>query len=414
MSSYDSEACDVTDLCACRISSKEDPNKIPYFGLQGQPHTPEVLSNKIILTPLAPGNQRAAVWSQQTLLREHWIADVDFRANGPDRGGGNLNIWIAKDGPTTVGTSSVYTVGQFDGLALVINSQSGAGGMVRGFLNDGTKDFSKQQHVDELAFGHCSYSYRNLGRPSQIKLRQSDETFTVEIDGKLCFESNKFSIPTGYNMGITAATPDTPDSFEVFKMVVMTDNRESATRQFTNGNKEAPNRARDTYKKDEGNYKFEDELADEDPDIFKTSKTQFMDLHNRLQNTNHQLSSIHRTVSRHQQQDEKRHDELHQLLGDIRADLRKLEEIGELNRRIKDLESELKTMRNDLGKMIHNNQRSVKDYLSDHHSTLSQTVMENAPGHKLLIFVFVGTQVGVVVAYVLYKKRRASMPKKYL
>jgi mannose-binding lectin 1 len=47
--------------------------------------------------------------------------DVDFRATGPERGGGNLQLWYVKDGEQTVGTKSIYTVGKFDGLALVID-----------------------------------------------------------------------------------------------------------------------------------------------------------------------------------------------------------------------------------------------------------------------------------------------------
>lgn len=52
--------------------------------------------------------------------------DVDFRATGPERASGNLNLWYVKDGKDIVGTSSVYTVGKFDGLALVIDQYAGS------------------------------------------------------------------------------------------------------------------------------------------------------------------------------------------------------------------------------------------------------------------------------------------------
>jgi mannose-binding lectin 1 len=55
--------------------------------------------------------------------------DVDFRATGPERGGGNLQIWYAKNGQVEVGTSSIYTVGRFDGLALVIDQYAGSVGL---------------------------------------------------------------------------------------------------------------------------------------------------------------------------------------------------------------------------------------------------------------------------------------------
>ena len=375
---------------------------------------PEVLSNRIILTPLAPGNQRGAIWAQQSLVRSQWIADVDFRANGAERGGGNLNIWLARNGPATVGSSSIYTVGKFDGLALVVDTHGGSSGMIRGFLNDGSTDYARANNVDELAFGHCKYAYRNLGRPSQIKFRQTPNSFRVEIDGTLCFESDKISIPSGYQFGITAATPDIPDSFEVFKMVVMSENTESSNnRQHApppkqqSPNKNPPEQAakrRNTDSTDASEY------ADEDADTFQTSKTQFMDLHNRLQNTNHQLSAIHRTVSRAQQGEEKRHEELTQLVGQLRVDMRKLDEVANLRSRLMELEKEILGLRKDVNSKFQSTERSFKDSLSSHHSALSQAVLDSTPGHRFLVLFILGTQFTLVVLYVIYKRRRNSMP----
>ena len=59
----------------------------------------------MVLTPVAPGNQRSAVWSEQTLNHETWVADVDFRASGPERGGGNLNIWLTAGGAAEMGST---------------------------------------------------------------------------------------------------------------------------------------------------------------------------------------------------------------------------------------------------------------------------------------------------------------------
>lgn len=390
---------------------------------------PEVLSNRIILTPVQPGNQRGAIWSQQTLVRTQWIADVDFRASGPERGGGNLNIWLVRGGPGDVGSSSIYTVGRFDGLALVVDTQGGSGGMIRGFLNDGSMDFSQHHNIDELAFGHCQYSYRNLGRPSQVKMRQTADSFKVEVDGRLCFESDKFSIPAGYQFGITAATPDNPDSFELFKLVVMReDNDDKPNSANGNGQKQDPQigRPQDRNKYSRGPFRKKaaeeeplnlddvEENVDEDPDVFSTSKLQFADLHNRLQTLNHRVSGVNRVATTLSQQEEKRHAELKDLLSEVKTEMRKLEELGELQRRVTDMERELRGVRNDLGRKIQNNERAVKDALSGHHATLSQAVTESVPGHGKLIFVIVGTQLFLVAAYVVYKRRKASMPKKYL
>ena len=57
-------------------------------------------------------------------------------------------------------------------------------------MNDGTTDY-KSHAVDSLAFGHCDFAYRNLGRPSQIKIQQLANSFEVLVDGKRCFGSDK-------------------------------------------------------------------------------------------------------------------------------------------------------------------------------------------------------------------------------
>jgi hypothetical protein len=112
-------------------SSRISPNlrAIPNFHLMGKPDPPEILSNKVVLTPPAPGNHRGAAWSETQLLHSWWSADIDFRATGPERGGGNLQIWYAANGKDTVGTSSIYTAGRFDGLALVVDQYAGSVGL---------------------------------------------------------------------------------------------------------------------------------------------------------------------------------------------------------------------------------------------------------------------------------------------
>ena len=54
-----------------------------------------------------------------------WAVDFEFRATGPERGGGNLQLWYVKDGQLAVRTSSVYTVDAFDGMVLAIDTYGG-------------------------------------------------------------------------------------------------------------------------------------------------------------------------------------------------------------------------------------------------------------------------------------------------
>lgn len=426
---YDSIARDIAANVSLsfRISPADNPGVIPNFVVSGQPSKPEILSSKVILTPVAPGNARGAIWSEQALKHPNFIVDVDFRASGPDRAGGNFNIWLANHGKD-IGAKSVYSAGRFEGLVLVVDSHGGQGGMLRGFLNDGSVDYSQHHSVDQLAFGHCQYSYRNLGRPSQIKMRQTSTSFRVQIDGKTCFETDRVSLPTGYDVGVTASTPDNPDSFEIFKMVVMSDTS-SHDAGSNNGNDNNYNNNNNNNNNDNNNggsnYNYQKktsvsgdesfmEAADEEADIFSTSKSQFQDLHNRLQGTNHQLSSVYRSVSRHHQMDEQRHNEIKDLLAALQSKVELLDEFSSFRQRIIALENEVRNMNSELHKKLQDNERSMQGALRVHHNSLTQRVAESVPRHGKLIAVIIGTQVVLVVAYVLYKRRRANSPKKYL
>jgi lectin, mannose-binding 1 len=434
-----------------RISPHDDRN-IPNFHLQGNPNLPEILSNKLVLTPVAPGNQRGAVWADRQLMHTSWVTDVDFRANGPERGGGNLNIWLLRGGSGDVGPGSIYTVGSFDGLALVIDTHGGSGGMIRGFLNDGTTDYKAHTNVDSLAFGHCYYSYRNLGRPSQIKMRQSPSGFKVEIDGRLCFESDNISIPRGYHFGITAGSADNPDSFELFKLVVMSDdlhtdhsytdtshdanpiqnqqeagqkpldgsssgsnNNNKNTNTNTNSNANSNANSNSDPSKMVADDPYDAAIPDQDPNKITNTKSQFADLHNRLQGMNHHVTTIFRSVSRHAQMSERRHMEMSKMIDDLKTELRRFDSINDLQNKITNLEKEIRSLRSEMSQKVKDSEHAVKSFVSDHHSVLSDNIASNAPpGHGRLIFIVIGSQVTLAGVYILYKRRKNSMPKKYL
>ncbi|KAK3938341.1 concanavalin A-like lectin/glucanase domain-containing protein [Diplogelasinospora grovesii] len=419
--------------------SPEGSTSVPNFSLQGRPNIPEVLSNKIILTAPAPGNQRGAIWADKQLQQQSWIADVDFRVNGPERGGGNLNIWLVRDGAHNVGSGSIYTVGRFEGLALVVDQHGGSGGMIRGFLNDGTTDYKSHHNVDNLAFGHCQYPYRNLGRPTQIKIRHTETNFRVEIDSHLCFESDKVRIPGGYSFGVTAASAENPDSFEVFKLVVLTEeyqggSNDNSYNQYqeqrqqqpiggsSEGGNEAPERPHVRYGRQgmvvPGQQMPEDpfdkEMPDQEADKIVSSKAQFADLHNRLQSVNHHLSTVFRQVAQHATIGEQRHEELSIMLGEMKGLLTKLDKITDLEQRLYSMEKQMNAVRQELTARLKDSENSIKYHVSDKHESLADHVKTHAaPGHTRLILVIVGSQLLLVGAY-FYYKRRKSTPKKYL
>lgn len=142
---------------------------VPHFHTTGDGYTPEVLSDRVILTPPYPGQKRGALWSEDPLHHAgDWTAELQFRASGIERGGGNLQLWYTKE-PQKNEANSLYTAPKFDGLVLVVDQYAGRGGSVRGFLNDGTMDIKSHQDPDTLAFGQCNYAYRYSDPSLQIQ-----------------------------------------------------------------------------------------------------------------------------------------------------------------------------------------------------------------------------------------------------
>ena len=70
------------------------------------------------------------------LSKAEWIADFEFRATGPERGGGNLQLWYTKEGQVDIGTSSLYTVGKFDGMVLVVDTFGGRVSIYQNTIED--------------------------------------------------------------------------------------------------------------------------------------------------------------------------------------------------------------------------------------------------------------------------------------
>ena len=170
----------------------KDHRYITGWSLSGEGYHPELLSDRIILTPPYPGNKRGGVWAQHVETHDEWEAEFEFRATGPERGSGNLQMWFAKNPTHDVGLASIYTVGKFDGLVLTIG-QYGGRGSLRAFLNDGSMSFKDQHHVDQMSFASCDLDYRNRGRFSHVVVKQTDWTFEVLIDQEECFKTHKVS-----------------------------------------------------------------------------------------------------------------------------------------------------------------------------------------------------------------------------
>ncbi|KAL8858479.1 MAG: hypothetical protein Q9178_004977 [Gyalolechia marmorata] len=336
----------------------------------------------------------------ENVPQSEWTAELEFRATGGDRGGGNLQIWYTKEGRPQVETPSIYTIGAFDGLALVVDMYGGKGGSIRGFMNDGSTDYKSHHAVDSLAFGHCDFSYRNLGRPSRVQIKQLAGSFEVGVNGKECFSTDKIKLPSGYYFGISAASADNPDSFEVYKFLTST----------------APGITRELPRRDPPTQQPPSAMNQGPPSDDQGSRhtasdaqfaVQLTDLQTRLQTLSQSLDNVFREVQQLASKSETRHQ-------DLANKATSNEQLSAMNKRIQSIENTLQGYSGQFS--------SIQSILKDSHSTLNEGLSQHmthiistkTPRMSSFIVVVIVFQLLLAGCYVLYKRRRANGPKKYL
>ncbi|KAI9803309.1 MAG: hypothetical protein M1825_002100 [Sarcosagium campestre] len=362
---------------------------IEGWKISGEEESPRLLSDRVIITPPYPGHRRGAIWSESKVPSNEWRADFEFRATGPERGGGNLQLWYTKENH---GTASIYTVGKFDGLALVIDTHAGSGGIVRAFLNDGTVDYKNHHAVDSLSFGHCKYAYRNLGRPSRLQLKQTGGAFEVSVDDHVCFKSDQIRLPADYLFGVTAASAETPDSFEIYKFVVHTS---------------SPSQAPPRDSSSSHNHQASTPAAASNQQ--QATSSQVAELQTQLDKVATQLKGLEK--------------QLDTLTNALNAALpRHQTSLSDLSSRFSSLDSIVRTIQRDVeGRDYKEHLNQLQQTLSTGHANLleripasiTHVVTSSAPRMGMFVGILVFSQIALAVGYVVYKKRRAA-PKKYL
>ncbi|KAI9654572.1 MAG: hypothetical protein M1831_005333 [Alyxoria varia] len=386
-----------------------DGRTIPNWQIQSVNHNLQIHSDRVVLTPPAPGHARGGLWATQPVNHADWSATLDFRASGPERGSGNLQIWFARDTAPASGLKSVYTVEAFDGLALVVDQYGSMGGQLRGFLNDGSVNFKNHHDVDSLAFGHCDFSYRNLGKMSKLVVSQSREGLEVTVDGKSCFKSNLIRLPVGYYFGVSAATGEVPDSFELQHFVV------SSVELYRNPPPATQYSPPPPPAQQGGQYQQPPPPASGGGGL---SEANYNEIINHLNAIHAASDYASREIGALSNLQMNRHAEIkRQTSWGSQA------QFDAIDQRIQGLEQKLLRLQRDLeGADYQASLKDLKNSLKDTQANLmnslpasmSDIVTSSAPKMSLFIFVVVIVQIALMGAYQLYKKRLANSPKKFL
>ncbi|TGZ78571.1 concanavalin A-like lectin/glucanase [Ascodesmis nigricans] len=412
-----------------------DRHTIPHFTLHAPKGNPQLLSDRIILTPPAPGYQRAGVWSQSPVPFTDFSVDLSFRVHGQERPGGALTLWYTSK---QADAETVYESRGWDGLAVVVDTVEGKG-TVRAYLNDGSRNYALEKRPASLAFGHCELVYRNRGILSRLSVVSAGGMVRVEVDGNLCFESKKTHLPKGNYLGVTAATLDPPDSFELFSLLTTSlpasaippGSDQQQNQSPPQQQQQQQQQQQKVYTNPDGSkwtYHAEPAESDREATHYTTQSTQFADLHDRLQALTHHIAEL-------QFQN-------HALKELIEKVVRRQEEVAKTIdtaispklSRIEDVKSQLQSLHLltiDLANTLTNSKDHTADFarLKQHieskfeesgrrvvenvHQRVETVVKEHRVRWGWVLLAVVGAQVGGVVGWRVWKKRRGGV-KKYL
>lgn len=207
-------------------------------------------------------------------------------------------------------------------------------------------------------------------------LKQSDDVFRVDVDGNLCFESNKIKLPLGYNFGLTAASAENPDSFEVFKFVTTTESHtpdippNAIVQNAGMSDPPATNRIPTPQQANAGTSPNDIPSFSDPPEApaeqFKSSAEQFSDLHNRLQSLMRNINALHKNIDAQTRTQNLRHED---LMGHIVRMDNTLERIETLGKKVEVLQADMKTMKNDLHNALDRHVAGLRGEVRSTHSS---------------------------------------------
>jgi len=235
------------------------------------------------------------------------------------------------------------------------------------------------------------------------------------------------ALPTGNTFGITAATPENPDSFEVFKFVLESASGQSAP-SYQNGAPQQP---------------IQNQPPPANPPSITSSGNtvldagilaQFVDLGGRLQLTNKATNTILQDMRNQAAKSESRHAELQQnlatksevaaldarlqrietLLQSVQRDVQGRDYSGSFSQLHDTLRSSHLSLTESLQSHVLNGMSSRKYDIIEYRLTLFKAITASTPRMGFFIFMVIAFQVLLAVSYIIYKRRRANMPKKFL
>ncbi|CAJ0583485.1 unnamed protein product, partial [Mesorhabditis spiculigera] len=187
-------------------------------------------------------SQQGGIWNSHALWARDWELQVSFKVTGQSGQlfGDGMAIWYAQE-PGLLGPvfgSKDY----FRGLAVFLDTYSNHNGphqhghpWVSAMVSDGTLHYDHDRDGTHTQLGGeeagCEAKFRNQDFETQVLIRYVADTLSIFVDTdgegtwRSCLSVDNVKLPTGYYLGVSAATGELYDihdliSFKTFQIDV--------------------------------------------------------------------------------------------------------------------------------------------------------------------------------------------------
>ncbi len=327
------------------------------------------------LVPARRKDNTGAAWQKEKTTSSTWSIEFEMNAKNPhwehrSREMLGIAMWYTRDrgrGGVLFGSQD-----DFDGLGIFLS-----GNVLQAVVHDGGSFLAEGSPITERTFGSCPVPEQQDG----LRLKMvHDNSFSVFINGRLCFQTNQLALPEGYYFGISGSFSGLDDPLIVSAAEVVQgslDYDESNAAERPHGSTE------------ESTTQESSHLAD--AIIQMQSDLSSMSAELQVMRKEYANIPMDRAVDYTD-----RLKRLETMLYDIDRKLEQPTKI--LTTRLEALEHLLRDHSSHLG--------SIPDAIS--------ASLPAAPSIWLAATVLVSVQLMLAGLYVFYKKRRANSPKKYI
>jgi len=189
-----------------------------------------VTNNHVRLTAEIRSSQ-GCIWNTAPLELRDWELHLHFKVHGTARDlfGDGFAIWYAKErlqlGPV-FGSKDF-----FQGLGIFVDTYANQNGhhhhghpYISSMVNNGSLHYDHDLDGTHTSLSGCEANVRGASHETYIAIRYERERLTVSTDlegknaWKLCFAVDGVRLPTGYYLGVSAATGDLSDNHDIISL----------------------------------------------------------------------------------------------------------------------------------------------------------------------------------------------------